>query len=593
MKLKLRTLVLTTVTILVALIVGSSLVTIHQVNELGSTIDGFVDGYAPFQRHLQRVRRVTLEQSLLVERAMARDEHDLAEALALSDEVAGALAEADAVLNELEFADDEDRLRRDLAALEQSFEEFRARLQAFAPGDDPDALLDRQQRLGEDVAQVVDELDLLAEEQIAELGLRRAALSGFLVVLLVIGGAVGLGAAVTLTRGIQARLGADPEEVRAIAHRISQGELLKPEEIDSRRRQARGLLLSLRQMETHLYEVIEQIQDSVSRTNQQNRELASASSETAASTQQIDATIRSLQQQTERLSASISEISSAVDEIKANVDGLNKQAENQATAVHQTSSSVEQINASLKNVAETTNSRLASTEQLSGTIGGAREKMEKTESAVQELERNSAAIQEVTTIINDISSQTNLLSMNAAIEAAHAGEEGKGFAVVADEIRKLAQDTAENSRKIGDILKQNGQIVESLLATSQETSTVYGEVETHAHDTMNSFREIAQTMTELANGAGEITEAVAVLNETSSTVQAGSHEIREGIDLIHNTTVQVGESASELKQAVNEISAGSGEINEAMTALNDSANRIGEAMDELSNEVSGFKLGGA
>jgi len=118
MKLKLRTLVLTTVTILVALIVGSSLVTIHQVNELGGTIDGFVDGYAPFQRHLQRVRRVTLEQSLLVERAMARDEHDLAEALALSDEAAGALAEAEAVLNELAFADDEERLRRDLAALE-------------------------------------------------------------------------------------------------------------------------------------------------------------------------------------------------------------------------------------------------------------------------------------------------------------------------------------------------------------------------------------------------------------------------------------------------------------------------------------------
>ncbi len=588
---KLRTRIIVTVAVLIALLAGSSGIAIFQLANLGREIEVFVNGYIPLQREAQAIRRLAMEQTMLAEEAITQ-EGDFDEALAVSDEVNTRIGELRRIVEAHDFADQAETIDDMRGTIEERYRIFEEEVETAA-GDVSTAdggFIAAQRRFSDAVASRIDRLEVLASERAQDLNLRRIALSGFLGITLVVALIVGIGASFLLIRSVQRQLGADPEIVRSIAHRISQGKLTDMEDAAAGKNGTRGLLLSLRQMEHGLYEVIEQIQESVRNTGRQNRELASASSQTAASTEEIAATVTSFRKLAESLVQSISEISSAVDEIRANIDGLNQQASNQATAVHQTSSSVEQINASLQNVAETTKLRRKATEQLTETISGGREMMGKTALAIEELARNSEAIKEVTAIINDISAQTNLLSMNAAIEAAHAGDQGKGFAVVAEEIRKLAEDSAQNSQKISDILNKNNTLVQQLKETSTETETVYTDVEENARETLGSFQEIADTMDELAAGAGEITEAVTVLNETSVTVQGGSKEIKEGVELIQQSTSRVNENATEVGQAVTEISTGVSEINDAMIALNESVNKIADSMGELEQEISGFEL---
>lgn len=139
------------------------------------------------------------------------------------------------------------------------------------------------------------------------------------------------------------------------------------------------------------------------------------------------------------LSDSINTTSESSDIISSNIDSLTRQIEDQAAAVSQTSTSLEELSATINNVSGIASKNQNESRNLLETAKEGGERIEQTKNIVSDISKHASDMHEILEIINNISSQTNLLAMNASIEAAHAGEYGKGFAVVADEIRKTCR----------------------------------------------------------------------------------------------------------------------------------------------------------
>jgi methyl-accepting chemotaxis protein len=209
---------------------------------------------------------------------------------------------------------------------------------------------------------------------------------------------------------------------------------------------------------------------------------------------------------------------------------------------------------------------------------------------IQEIARESEGLLEINSVMQNIASQTNLLSMNAAIEAAHAGEAGRGFAVVSDEIRKLAENSGQQSKIISDTLKK---IKDSIDKITKSTNTVldrFGAIDTGVNTVSDQEAHIRNAMEEQGQGSQQILEAIAKLNDITQTVKGGSLEMLEGSREVIQESRNLEVVTQEITNGVNEMATGADQINAAINRVNTISGDNKEHITTLVAEVSRFKV---
>jgi len=192
----------------------------------------------------------------------------------------------------------------------------------------------------------------------------------------------------------------------------------------------------------------------------------------------------------------------------------------------QASSAIEEMTASIENITAVTTRNRDSVDSLARSISGGITSAEESAQTIASLIASSSDIQDVVSVISEISSQTNLLAMNAAIEAAHAGDSGKGFAVVAEEIRRLAEQTAENTKTIATGLSRLFTKIDETAENNQGMNTAFKSISTEIGHTQSAFEEILTGMSDLSAGTRDINSAV-------SDVVAASREVTDSIRKIN------------------------------------------------------------
>jgi len=319
-------------------------------------------------------------------------------------------------------------------------------------------------------------------------------------------------------------------------------------------------------------------------------ELASSMNETAAAVQQISANLESIKNQTINQSASVTETNSTMEQITLNIQKLDGHIDRQAASVTQSSSAIEEMLANIDSVTQTLTKNATNVTELSAASDKGRTDLGAVSTKIREVAKDSQGLLEISGVIQDIASQTNLLSMNAAIEAAHAGESGRGFAVVADEIRKLAESSGAQAKTISSMLKKIKDSVEGITFSTDAVLGQFEDIDRRIREVAEREQGIRNAMEEQGSGSKEILSAVSELNDITSQVKMGSDEMLTGSQEVIRESGNLGRISGEVAGGMNEMATGVEEISVAVNRINDISQTNKRSIEQLLAEVGKFRV---
>ncbi len=317
--------------------------------------------------------------------------------------------------------------------------------------------------------------------------------------------------------------------------------------------------------------------------------LSSSMTETAAVINEISGNIQNIKNEAINQSASVTETSATMEEISKVIEKLNGLIEEQSAKVSESSSAIEQMMANIGNVTRTLIKNTKNIKNLTESSESGKTGLDRITQDILEVARESEGLLEISQMIEGLAGQTNLLSMNAAIEAAHAGESGKGFAVVADEIRKLAEDSGSQAKKVSTVLKHVKSAIEEISASAEDVLDKFETIQQEVRIVAEQESGIRNAMEEQSIGNQQVLEAVNLLNDITYKVQSGAQEMLSGSRQVKEEAVNMNASTQDITDGIGEIAARAEQITVTVNQVKELSTDNKRSIDALMDEVRKIK----